>query len=52
VIFMGRGLKCQLEISKFSSTFAKNLLKHMKKRLSVLVKSEVVLAALYLYPNV
>ncbi|KZS03636.1 Zinc finger BED domain-containing-like protein [Daphnia magna] len=39
------------EISKFNSTFAKNLLKHMKKRLSVLLKSEVVLAALYLDPR-
>jgi bifunctional polynucleotide phosphatase/kinase len=49
--FYGSWLKCQLEISKFNSSFAKNLLKHMKKRLAVLLTSEVVLAALYLDPR-
>jgi hypothetical protein len=44
--FYGSWLRCQLEISKFNSSFAKNLLKHMKKRLAVLLTSEVVLAAL------
>jgi hypothetical protein len=49
--FNGAWLKCKLEMSKFGSTFAKNLLKQMKKRFGVLFKSEVVLANLYPDPR-